>query len=213
MKQIQKTAKLYLLVVGLAGLGLLVILYFGNHLPVPHLSLHALSESQPTPLGVSSHATSLGLSVQHRLLDYAQDPLSRFFLQLFVVIVVSNLVGWIFTQCGQPSVVGEMIAGVLLGPSLFGLLAPETFAFVFGPSSLEPLRLLSQVGVCLFMFAVGMEMDWAELRQRASAAVLISHAGIAVPSLLAAGLALVLYPRLAPPGAPFVALLSLSRFR
>jgi Kef-type K+ transport system membrane component KefB len=205
VKQIQKTAKLYLLVVGLAGLGLLLILYLGSHLPVPHLSLHALSESQPTPLGVSSHATSLGLSVQHRLLDYAQDPLSRFFLQIFVVIVVSNLVGWIFTQCGQPSVVGEMIAGVLLGPSLFGLLAPETFAFVFGPSSLEPLRLLSQVGVCLFMFAVGMEMDWAELRQRASAAVLISHAGIAVPSLLAAGLALVLYPRLAPPGAPFVA--------
>jgi Kef-type K+ transport system membrane component KefB len=138
------------------------------------------------------------------LLENAADPLGRFFLQLLVVIVVSYLVGWIFTQCGQPAVVGEMMAGVLLGPSLFGLFAPGTFAFVFAPSSLEPLRLLSQVGVCLFMFTVGMEMDWAELRQRASAAVLISHASIAVPCLMGAALALLLYQRMAPAGAPFV---------
>ena len=134
----------------------------------------------------------------------ATDSLSRFFLQLFIVISASYLVGWIFTRCGQPAVVGEMMAGVLLGPSLFGLITPAAFNFVFAPASLEPLHLLSQVGVCLFMFAVGMEMDWAELRQKASAAILVSHVSIAVPCVLGAGLAYPLYDRLASPGAPFV---------
>ena len=105
-------------------------------------------------------AAPFGQAVKQRLEQNAADPLSRFFLQLFVVITVSYFVGWIFTRCGQPAVVGEMMAGVLLGPSLFGWLAPHAFQFVFAASSLEPLRLLSQVGVCLFMFAVGMEMDW-----------------------------------------------------
>ena len=140
--------------------------------------------------------------MEHRLLQNAEDPLTRFFLQLFVVIVVSNAIGWIFTRGGQPAVVGEMMAGILLGPSLFGLVVPNAFQFVFAASSLEPLRLLSQIGVCLFMFAVGMEMDWEELRKKASAAILISHASIAVPSFFGAGLAFLLYDRLAQPGAP-----------
>ena len=200
----QRTVKLYLLIVGLASLGVLVVLYFGSRLPAPGLPLHTLGVTQAAQSGISSAPTSLGVSITHRLLQSAADPLSRFFLQLFVVIVVSNSVGWIFTRCGQPAVVGEMMAGILLGPSLFGLLAPHPFQFVFAASSLEPLRLLSQVGVCLFMFAVGMEMDWTELRRKASAAVLISHASIAVPSLLGAGLAFLVYQRLAQPGAPFV---------
>ncbi len=146
----------------------------------------------------------LGAAVEERLQLNAGDALSRFFLQLFVVIVVSYAVGWLFTRCGQPAVVGEMMGGVLLGPSLFGWLAPSAFHFVFAASSLEPLRLLSQVGVCLFMFAVGMEMDWTELRQKASAAVMVSHISIAIPSVLGAGLSYLLYDRLAQAGAPFV---------
>lgn len=146
----------------------------------------------------------LGVAVEERLQLNAGDALSRFFLQLFVVIVVSYAVGWLFTRCGQPAVVGEMMGGVLLGPSLFGWLAPSAFHFVFAASSLEPLRLLSQVGVCLFMFAVGMEMDWTELRQKASAAVMVSHISIAIPSVLGAGLSYLLYDRLAQAGAPFV---------
>ena len=97
------------------------------------------------------------------------------------------------------------MAGVLLGPSLFGWLAPHAFQFVFAASSLEPLRLLSQVGVCLFMFAVGMEMDWTELRQKGCHGYLVSHGSIAIPGLLGAGLAYLFYDRLAQPGASFVA--------
>jgi len=146
----------------------------------------------------------LASSVEQRVAQNAADPLGRFFLQLFVVIVVSNAVGWVFTRCGQPAVVGEMMAGILLGPSLFGWLSPKAFEFVFAASSLQALSFLSQVGVCLFMFVVGMEMDWMKLRARMSTAVLISHAGIAFPGLLGAGLALLLYEPLAQSGAPFV---------
>lgn len=199
----QRTAWLYLLIIGTATLGLITILHFGRQQPLPGSSKSPIA-AKLTQDKVSTTQVSLGDSVQNRLLQNAEDPLSRFFLQLFAVITVSYSVGWLFTRCGQPAVVGEMMAGVLLGPSLFGLLAPGAFQYIFAPSSLEPLHLLSQVGVCLFMFAVGMEMDWAELREKALAAVLISHTSIALPSLLGAGLAFLLYGRLAQTGAPFV---------
>ena len=201
----QTAARHYLLLIGIAVAGLVLILRAGSHrpaseapLPIPGTSLTAESER---PVA----AAPFGQAVEQRLEQNAADPLSRFFLQLFVVITVSYSVGWLFTRGGQPAVVGEMMAGVLLGPSLFGWLWPDAFQFVFAASSLEPLRLLSQVGVCLFMFAVGMEMEWTELRQKAAAAILVSHASIAVPCLLGAGLAYFLFDRLAEPGAPFVA--------
>ena len=137
--------------------------------------------------------------------ENANDPLSRLFLQLFVVVAVSYVVGWIFTRCGQPAVVGEMMAGVLLGPSVFGFLAPHAFQFVFATSSLGALRLFSQIGVCLFMFGVGMEMDVAELRHKAHTAIVVSHSSIVVPYFFGVLLALFLYGRLAQPGASFTA--------
>ena len=200
----QVTAKLYLLIVGVAAVGVLLILSLNNRLPLPGPGPQRVSASQPIQVASAASGDSLAESLLDRLRQNAGEPLSRFFLQLSIVIVACNLIGWIFTRCGQPAVVGEMIAGVLLGPSLFGLVAPHAFQFVFAASSLEPLRLLSQVGVCLFMFAVGMEMDWVELRQKASTAILISHAGIAIPSLLGVALAPLLYERLAQPGASFL---------
>src|SRR5207237_7641747 len=105
----------------------------------------------------------------------------------------------------QPCVVGEMIAGILLGPSLFGLLAPDAFQFVFAASSLDALRLFSQIGVCLFLFAVGMELDVSQLRHRAQTAVVVSHSSIVIPYFLGVTLALFLYRELAQHGASFVA--------
>jgi Kef-type K+ transport system membrane component KefB len=199
------TAWYYLLIVGLAVLGILFILDAGSHLSTPGVPPETSATAQINKHEVPNAPGSLEESVKERLLRNAEDPLSRFFLQLFAVITVSYGVGWIFTRWGQPAVVGEMMAGILLGPSLFGWLAPDIFQFVFASSSLDALTLLSQVGVCLFMFAVGMEMDWAELRQRASTAILVSHASIAIPGLLGAGIAYLFYERLAQPGASFPA--------
>ena len=98
-----------------------------------------------------------------------------------------------------------MAAGILLGPSLFGLLAPGAFGFVFQPSTLGALQLFSQIGVCLFMFVVGMELDISQLRQKAGAAVLVSHASIVIPYFLGVAVALPLYKAFAQPGASFMA--------
>jgi len=201
----QSTARLYLIIVGLAAFGMLMILHAGNRSHRHGVPLKAYDAIEADSPGVPGATTSLVDSIQDRLQQNAQDPLSRFFLQLVAIIIASYSIGWIFTRCGQPAVVGEMMAGVLLGPSLFGLLAPHAFQYVFSASSLEPLRLLSQVGVCLFMFAVGMEIDWTELRKKAPTAILVSHTSIAIPCLFGAGLAFFFYDRLAQPGASFAA--------
>jgi len=129
--------------------------------------------------------------------------LARLFLQLFVIIAVSRAVGKQFTRIGLPAVVGEMTAGILLGPSLFGWLAPGAFAFVFPADSLGALQLLSQAGICLFMFAVGMELDLQQVRSSARTAVVVSQASIVVPFLFGVGLAYFLYD-LAGPRATFI---------
>jgi Kef-type K+ transport system membrane component KefB len=113
-------------------------------------------------------------------------------------------VGLLFRRAGQPAVVGEMLAGVLLGPSLLGHALPTVEAFLFPASSMPALHLISQLGVVLFMFVVGMELDLDGLRHRARATVVISNAGIAVPFCLGALLSVYLYAGYAPAGVPFV---------
>jgi len=119
------------------------------------------------------------------------------FVQIGVVIVAARVVGALFRRIGQPQVVGEMVAGLMLGPSLLGWAAPGVSAALFPADSLALLGALSQVGLLLFMFLVGLELDPRLLRGRGHAAVVTSHVSIVVPFLLGALLALVLYPRLA----------------
>jgi Kef-type K+ transport system membrane component KefB len=97
-----------------------------------------------------------------------------------------------------------MFAGVLLGPSLLGEVFPAIESRLFPPASLSTLHLISQLGVVLFMFVVGMEVDVDRLRRRARATVLISNAGIIVPFALGVWLSLYLHERYAPPGVPFL---------
>src|SRR5881227_1575184 len=197
----KRTVQLYLVIVSIVGLGIFFILHVGSQLsePVPSVPTHIVSP----PTGPT--ASSLVSSVKSNLSQNGTSPLSRLFLQLFVIIAVCGVVGWFFTRCGQPAVVGEMTAGILLGPSLFGLLAPDAFQFVFAASSLDALRLFSQIGVCLFLFAVGMELDVSQVRHKAQTAVVVSHSSIVIPYFLGVALALFLYSHLAQPGASFLA--------
>jgi Kef-type K+ transport system membrane component KefB len=97
-------------------------------------------------------------------------------------------------------VIGEMIAGLALGPSVLGAVAPGALAALFPADRLVPLAALSQLGVLLYMFVVGLRLDLALLRGRAHAAVAVSHASIVAPFLLGAALAPLLHPAFAPPG-------------
>jgi Kef-type K+ transport system membrane component KefB len=134
-----------------------------------------------------------------------RNPVSVLLLQIIVIIVVAGLFGRLFRRLRQPPVMGEMLAGIVLGPSVLGFFFPDAMSFIFPQSSLETLRLLSQLGVVLFMFVVGMELDVRHVREKGSTAVMISHASIVVPFLLGSGLSLFLYLELAPPETSFTA--------
>ena len=126
-------------------------------------------------------------------------PVSILLMQIIVILTMAGIFRWLFRKIGQPPVMGEMIAGIVLGPSVLGLIFPQAMTFLFPATSLETLRLLSQIGVVLFMFIVGMELNIRHLREKGSAAVMISHASIIVPFLLGATLSLFLYRELASP--------------
>ena len=117
-------------------------------------------------------------------------------LQIAVVLAACRVVGAIFRKIRQPQVVGEMFAGIMLGPSLLGWLAPHFSTYLFPASSLGFLNALSQVGVIVFMFLVGLGINPKELKSQGHAAVLTSHVSITAPFVLAAVLSLYLYPRL-----------------
>ncbi|KMZ12709.1 Cation:proton antiporter [Candidatus Burkholderia humilis] len=108
-----------------------------------------------------------------------------FFLQAAVIVLASQLVGRLARRLGQPQVVGEMIAGVLLGPSLFGLLLPQWQQALFPKATMGMLYVAAQLGVGLYMFIVGTEFRADLFRDRAKSAVTVSLAGIAAPFALA----------------------------
>lgn len=198
---LKRTSFFYLITLTVVVAAIVAILQVGSSLPLPEGSPAVMVE-KAVPAQEASGAMEL---VREGIVANFHHPLAHLFVQLLVIILVSRLVGKLFQCMGQPSVVGEMAAGILLGPSLLGLVAPEAFAFIFPPSSLDALRLLSQIGVCLFMFAVGMELDMRHVRNQAGAAVMVSHASIVFPSMLGVGLAYFLFSDLAAPGATFTA--------
>jgi len=120
--------------------------------------------------------------------------------QLVVILVAARAAGLLMRPLGQPAVIGEMIAGLALGPSLLGAVAPNVLAALFPAGGMLPLAALSQLGVLLFMFVVGLRLDLTLLRGRAHVAVAVSHASIIAPFLLGAALAPLLHPTFAPPG-------------
>ena len=121
------------------------------------------------------------------------DPLSRFIAQLVIVVALARLLGRAAQKIGQPAVVAEIIGGIVLGPSILGALAPAVSGALFPPGSLEPLATVSQLGVLLFVFLVGLEVETAMLRGRARATVAIAVTGIVVPFALGAAVAVPVY--------------------
>jgi len=117
-------------------------------------------------------------------------------MQIGTILLVSGVLGRLCKRFHQPRVMGEMLAGILLGPSLLGWVAPGISAALFPPGSLAALNALSQVGLLVFMFVVGLELNPRLLQGRGRAALLISHASITMPAFLGMLLAIYLYPRL-----------------
>lgn len=131
------------------------------------------------------------------------DVMLHILLALAVVIAFARVGGMVFRALQQPAVVGEIVAGIMLGPSLLGHVWPGAFGYLLPPTVAPFLDVLSQLGIILYMFLVGLELDPASVARHGRSAVAISHASIVTPFLLGSMLALVLYPQVAAAGFPF----------
>ena len=187
----------YFALLAVFGAGIWLILIAGTKLTPPNATNTPAAASSTTATGTLVTPASKGPRLDDR------SALSILLLQIVLIITVAKFFGSIFRRIGQPPVMGEMVAGITLGPSVLGFLWPQAAAFLFPATSMNTLGLLSQVGVVLFMFVVGMELDLDHLRQKASSAIMVSHASIIVPFLLGGALALSLYPGLAPSNITF----------
>jgi Kef-type K+ transport system membrane component KefB len=172
----------YAVMVSLAAAGFWWIRSIGNRLPAPHeIKTLPLPIAVPAPPVVSPNP----------------DALFHLLVALVVIVLAARVMGRLFEYIYQPAVVGEVLGGIMLGPSLLGHIAPGVFHQLL-PASIAPfVGLHAQLGIILYMFIVGLELDTRELRQSVHATIAISHASIVVPFLLGSGLALVLYPLLA----------------
>lgn len=133
--------------------------------------------------------------------------------QMSVILAVTLICGWMARRLGQARVIGEMVGGILLGPSVFGRLAPHTSTLLFSAGSLHPLEILSTVGLVLYLFLIGMELDYDQLICQRRTAVLASGTSILIPFITAAALAHSLRIRFAPHGIgnlPFVLFLGIA---
>lgn len=157
---------------------------------------------------VTSTGSPLDLSSDNSVIEQfrhnIKHPLSLLLLQIIVILTVARIFGVLVRLIGQPSVVGEIFAGIFLGPSIVGYFFPEFSSFLFPIDSHKTLQFLSQIGLAFFMFIVGMELDIEKLKNKAHNAIVISHASIIVPFFLGVVLATKIYVDFAPVGVSFL---------
>lgn len=132
------------------------------------------------------------------------NSLSILILQILIIIVVSRALGWLMSLINQPTVIGEILAGIAMGPSLLGIYFPDASQFLFPTESLGNLEMLSQIGLIMFMFIIGMELDINVIRKRAGSAIFISNVSILFPFILGSFLSLYLYKSFAPENTRFL---------
>lgn len=138
------------------------------------------------------------------LMHHVESSIGILLLQIIVILITCRLFGWLFAKMQQPIVIGEIVAGIVLGPSVLGHLLPSVSAFLFPLDSLQNINMLSQFGLILFMFAIGMELNITEVRQKLKETILISHTSTIFPFFLGMVTAYFLYNKYAYESTPFL---------
>lgn len=138
------------------------------------------------------------------LMHHVESSIGILLLQIIVILITCRLFGWLFAKMQQPTVIGEIVAGIVLGPSVLGHLLPSVSAFLFPYDSLQNINMLSQFGLILFMFAIGMELNITEVRQKLKETILISHTSTIFPFFLGMVTAYFLYNKYAYESTPFL---------
>ena len=178
-----KTALAYILILLVFGAGIYQVLRTGKQIETDRTK----STTPAATIVAESNPATTPARVVQTLRDNLHEPLSLLLVQLIIIVLLARTFGWLAAKAGQPEVIGEMVAGIVLGPSVAGIFCPDIFQFIFPANSLGALRILSQVGVILFMFLVGMELDLPHARRRARTALAVSNAGIILPCFSGGG--------------------------
>jgi Kef-type K+ transport system membrane component KefB len=182
----------YITTIGFFSFAIYWIIIFGGQLE--------LGKKINLPVSKTTQWVEFTNTLSHSL----KHPLAILLAQILTIVLVARFFGWFFKKIGQPTVIGEILAGILLGPSLVGMYFPEFSAALFPKESLGNLQFLSQIGLILFMFVIGMELDIKVLKNKANDAVVISHASIIIPFAMGMGLSYFVYDAFAPEGTQFL---------
>jgi Kef-type K+ transport system membrane component KefB len=201
-----KNTILYILTFAVFVIGLWQVVKRGDQLPVKPVQVQAVGQTLLPQKEVSKVAVPLN-SISQAFNQFKQNiklPLSLLLSQILLIILVSRIFSMLLTRIGQQTVIGEIIAGIVLGPSVMGLLFPHFFQFIFPADSLKTLQFLSQIGLAFFMFIIGMDLDLEIIKKKAQDAVLVSNVSVVFPFLLGTILAYYLYEPYAPAGVSFL---------
>lgn len=189
---------------------LMIILVFGTLMYLivkegENRQLNSALQSVQNAQGATPHNMDDGfIFFWDSVVHHVQSPIGILLLQIITILLVCRIFGWLFVKIGQPTVIGEIVAGIVLGPSVLGHLLPGLSAFLFPPESLGNITLLSQFGLILFMFAIGMELDIEKVRKRLKETILISHTSTIVPFFCGMLTAYFVYESYAHKGTPFL---------
>ena len=165
-----------------------------------------ISSGQSVNLGDNTKPVVINstTNVINQFITNVKYPLSILLLQVIIILFTSRIFGFLFKKIGQQTVIGEIIAGVILGPSIFGWLFPEQFALIFPHNSFLSLQFLSQIGLTFFMFVIGMELDLSKIKSKTHDAVIISHISILFPFFLGTCVSYYIFQELAPKAVSFL---------
>jgi Kef-type K+ transport system membrane component KefB len=140
----------------------------------------------------------------HLTTEHIQSSIGILLLQIIIILATCRIIGMLFKKIGQPTVIGEIMAGIILGPSVLGYLFPQVSSFIFPEESFTNIKILSQFGLVLFMFTIGMDLDLSVVRKRFQDTILISHASTIVPFFLGMVVAYFIYDEYAYAETPFL---------
>jgi Kef-type K+ transport system membrane component KefB len=164
----------------------------------------ALVIGKGSDFGIKASTPNTNNSLSNQLLGNFNEPIAKFLLQVIIILLVARILGWLMIKIGQPTVIGDIIAGLLLGPSLLGHISPEFSQNLFNPESLGTLNAISKVGLILFMFIIGLELDFNLIKAKIGDSLFISHSGIVTAFLSGIFLSYYLYPNFAPENISFI---------
>lgn len=163
------------------------------------------SSNQEIIVHAETHSLHDGFHLfSHLTLEHIQSSIGILLLQIIIILAVCRVAGLLFKKIGQPSVIGEIVAGIILGPSVLGYFFPQVSLFIFPEESFSNIRILSQFGLILFMYTIGMELDLSVVKKRFQDTILISHASTIVPFFLGMLMAYFIYDDYAYAEGPFL---------